>query len=158
MFVVVQWLSHVRLFVTPQTAAHQAPMSFIICQSLLKFMSTELVMLSNHLIHCYPFSFCLPFFPALVSFPMSQFFASEWQTIGASASASVLQMNIQGCFPLGLIGLISLQSCPTPQFKSINYLVLSFLYDPPLTSIHDSWKNDSFDQVNICQQSNVYAF
>ena len=67
---------------------------------------------------------------------MSQFFASGGQRIGVSASASVLPMNIQGCFPLGLIGLISLQSCPTPQFKSINYLVLSFLYDPTLTSIH----------------------
>ena len=51
-------------------------------------MSTELVMLSNHLIHCYPFSFCLPFFPALVSFPMSQFFASGGQSIGFSFSIS----------------------------------------------------------------------
>ena len=102
--------SHVWFFVTPWTAAHQAPMSFIICQSLLKFMSNELVMLSNHLIHCYPFSFCLLFFPALMSFPMSQLFASEGQTIEASASASVLQMNIHSYFPLGLTGLISLLS------------------------------------------------
>ena len=93
---------------TPWTVALQAPMSFIICQNLLKFMSTELVMLSNYLIHFYPFSFCLPFFPALVSFPMSQLFTSGGQTIGVSASASVLPMNIQGCFPLGLTGLISL--------------------------------------------------
>ena len=135
---------------TPWTAAHQAPMS-IICQSLLKFMSTELVMLSNHLIHCYPFSFCLLFFPALMSFPMSQLFASEGQTIEASASASVLQMNIHGCFPLGLTGLISLcprdsqEFSPAPQFKSINSSALSFLHSPTLTSIHDHWKNHSLD-------------
>ena len=73
---------------------------------------------------------------------MSQFFPSSGQSIGVSAS--VLPMNIQGCFPLGLIGLI-LQSPPTPQFKIINSTVLSFLYGPTLTSIHDYWKNHSFD-------------
>jgi len=88
-----------------------------------------------------PFSSCLQSFPASGSFPVSQFFASGGQSIGASTSASVLPMNIQDWFPLGLTGLISLQSknsqefSPTPQFKSINSLVLSFLYSPTLTSI-----------------------
>ena len=77
------------------------------------------------------FSSCLQSFPVSGSFPMSQFFASGSQSIGVSASASVLPMNIQDWFPLGMTGLISLQSrglsesSPTPQFKSINYLVLS---------------------------------
>ena len=64
------------------------------------------------------------------------------QSIGSSASTSVLPMNIQGWFPLGWTGWISLQSnSATPQFKSINFSVLSFLYGPTITSIHDYWKN-----------------
>ena len=91
-----------------------------------------------------PFSSCLQFFPASGSFPVSHFFTSDDQSIGVSASASVLPLNIQDWFPLGWMGLISLESS-TPQFKSINSLVLSFLYSPTLTSIHDYWKNHNFD-------------
>ena len=80
-----------------------------------------------------PFYSCLLSFPASGSFPMSQLFISGGQSIGVSASTSVLPMNIQGWFPLGLNGLIlqsrdSQESSPTPQFKSINSSVLSFLY------------------------------
>ena len=78
---------------TPWTAARQAPLSFTNSQSLLKLMSIESVMPSNHLILCRPFSSCLQSFPASGSFPTSQFFASGGQSIGASAS--VLPMNIQ---------------------------------------------------------------
>ena len=80
-----------------------------------------------------PFSSCLQSFPASGSFPVSQFFASGGQSIGVSASASVLPMNIQDWFPLDWTGWISLQSkrlwrvFPTPQFKSINSLVLIFM-------------------------------
>ena len=90
-----------------------------------------------------PFSSYLQSLPASGSLPMSQFFTSGGQRIGASASGSVLPMNIQGWFPSGLTGLISLQpkgvskeSSPIPQFKSINSLVLSLLYGPTLTSVH----------------------
>ena len=79
-------------------------------RSLLRFMSVELVMLSNQLILATPFSFCLQSLPASESFPMSWLFTSGGQIIGASASAPVLPMNIQGWFPLGLTCLISLQS------------------------------------------------
>ena len=79
-------------------------------QSLLKLMSTKSVMPSNHLMLSRSLSSCLQSFPALGTFPMSQFFASGGQTIGASSSASVLPLNIQDCFPLGLTGWISLQS------------------------------------------------
>ena len=98
-----------------------------------------------------PFSSCPQSLPASESFPMSQFFASGGQSIGASASASVLPINIQDWFPLGLAGLISLQSkglsrvFPTPQYKNINSLALSFLCGPNLTAIHDHWKNHSLD-------------
>ena len=98
------------------------------------------------------FSSCLQSFPASGSFPVSWLFPSGGQSIGASASASVLPMNIQGWFPLRLTDLISLlskglsqESPPTPQFKSINSLEPSFLYSPTLTSIHDYWKKHSFD-------------
>ena len=90
-------------------------------------------------------------FPASGSFPMSQFFASSGWSIGVSPSASVLPMNIQDWFPLGWASWISLQSkdsqesSPEPQFKSINSSVLSFLYSPTHTSIHDHWKNHSLD-------------
>ena len=99
-----------------------------------------------------PFSSCLQSFPASGSFPVSYFFASGGQSIGASALASVLPKNSQDWFPLGWTGQISLQSkglsqesSPTPQFKSISSSALSFLYGPGLTSIHDYWKNHSFD-------------
>ena len=109
--IVVESLSHVWLFVTPWTAAHQASLSFTISWSLLRLMSIELVMLSNRLILCRPpLLLCLQSFPASGSFPTSQFFTSGGQSTGASASASVLPTNIQGWFPSGLTSLISLQS------------------------------------------------
>ena len=101
--------SRVRLSVTPQTAAHQASLSFTISQNLLKLMSIDSVMQSNNLI-LIPSSSCLQSFPASRSFPISRLFTSVGQSIGTSASASVLPMNIQGWFLLGLTGLISFQS------------------------------------------------
>ena len=83
-------------------------LSYTFSQSLLKFMSIESVMLSNHLVLCHPLSFCLQSFPASGSFPMSQLFTSGGQSIGASAS--VLPMNIQGWFLLEWTGWISLRS------------------------------------------------
>ena len=96
-----------------------------------------------------PFSSHLQSFPALGSFPMSQFFASGGQNIGVSVSASVISMNIQDWFPLGWTGWISLQFKGLSRVfsnitvQSINSLALSFLYGPTLTSIHD--KNYSID-------------
>ena len=146
----VQSHSRVRLFATPWTAARQTSLSITNSWSLLKFASVESVMPSNHLIFCHPL--LLPsIFPASGSFPMSQLFASGGQSIGVSASTSVLPMNIQDWFPLEWTGWFSLQSrdsqesSPTRQFRSTNSLALSFLYSPTLTSIHDYWKNHSFD-------------
>ena len=143
----VQSLIPGPLFATPWTAALQASLSITNSRSLLKLMPIKSVMPFNHLILCHPFSSCPQPFPASGSFPMSQFFTSGGQSIGASASALVLLMNIQDWIPLGLTGWISLQSrdsqesSPIPQFKSFNSLALSFVYCPTLTSTHDYWKN-----------------
>ena len=100
-------LIRARLFVTPRTAVHQASLSILDSRSLLKLTSIKLVMPSNHLILFSP-SHSLWSSPASGPFPVSQFFTWGDQSTGASASASVLSMNIQDWFLLGWIGLISL--------------------------------------------------
>ena len=97
-------LSHVRLFATPWTAAHQASLSITNPWSLLRLMPTKLVMPYSHLILCHPLLLPPSIIPSIKSFQMSQFFASGGQSIGVLASASALPMNIQGWFPLGLTG------------------------------------------------------
>ena len=91
----VQSLSHVQLSATPWTAACQASLSFTNSWSLLKLMYIESVMPSNHLILYHPLLLMPSLFPASGSFPVSQFFASSGQSIGASASALAFPMNIQ---------------------------------------------------------------
>ena len=114
----------------PWAAACQFPLFFTISWSLLKYISIESMMPFDHVILCCPFSFCLQSFP-------------------------VLSINIQDWFPLGLTGLISLksrdsqESSPAPQFKSINSSVLSLLYGPALTSVHDYRKNHSFVYMDL---------
>ena len=143
-------LSHVQLSVTPWLQHARLP-----CPSASPGVSSNLCPLSwwcHPTISSFviPFSSCLQSFQESGSFPMSQFFTSGGQSIGTSAL--VLPMNIQDWFSLGWTGWISLQSkglsrvfSPTPQFKSINYSVLSFLDSPTLTSIPDYWKSCSFD-------------
>ena len=106
--VVVQSLSCVWLFAIPWIAARQASLSFTIFRGLLKLMSVESVMPSNHLILCHPLLLPL-IFPSIRVSSNKSFFASGGQSIGTSASASVLPMNIQDLFPLWSTGLISLQ-------------------------------------------------
>ena len=122
---------------TPGAYSNSSPLS-LWCHPTI---SSSVVTFSSH----------LQSFPASGSFPMSQFFELGGPSIGVSALASDLPMKTQDWFPLGWTGWISLQSrdsqesSPTPQFKSINSLALSFLYSPALTSIHDFWKNHTFD-------------
>ena len=131
---------------TPDLPVHHQLLELV--QTLIHWVSDEHPTISSFVI---PFSSHIQSFPAAGSFQMSQFFTSGGQSIGISGSTSVLPMNIQDWFPLGLTGWISLQfkglskSSPTPQFKSISSSELIFLYNPTLTSIHDHWKNHSFD-------------
>ena len=103
-------LSLVQLFATPWTAARQASLSFTISLSLLKLMSIKTVVPSNLLLLCCRLLLLPSIFPIIRIFPVSWLLASGGQSIGASASASVLLMNTQCWFPLGLTGLISLLS------------------------------------------------
>ena len=100
----------VWLFATPWTAAFQSSLSFTISQSMFKLMSIELVIPWNHLILCRPLLHLPSIFPASRSFAISRLFAAGGQSIGASASAPFLSMNIQGLFPLEMTGLNSLLS------------------------------------------------
>ena len=138
------WLQHSRL-----------PFPSTISQSVLKLISIESVMPSNHLI-----LFHAPSPPALKlsqhqGLIKSRLFALGGQSIRASASASVLPVRIQGWFPLGLTSWFpccprdSQGSSPEPQFESMNSSVLSLLHDPTLTTVHDYWKNHSFDYQTI---------
>ena len=141
----VQLLSHIQLFATPWTAAHQASLSITNSRDYSNSCPSSRWCHPTISSSVIPFSSCLQSFPALGSFSMNQFFTSGYQIIGVSASTSVLPMNIQDRFPLGLTSLISLQSkglsrvFSNTTFKSINSSVLSFLHSPTLTSIHDHW-------------------
>ena len=101
---------------------------------------------------------CLPSFPASGSFSMSHFFISGGQSIGASASSSVLPRKnqpLQGWFPLGLTGWspcgtrVSQQSSPEPQFKSISSSALSLICGSTVTLVHDYWENHRFDYMDF---------
>ena len=139
----VQSLSHVWPFVTPWTALRQASLSVTNSCSLLKLMSIKSMMPSNHLFLCCPLLLLPSILSSIRVFSSESVLCIRWPKYWSSASVSVFPMNIQDRFPLGWTGLISLQSkglsrvYPTPQFKSINSSVLSFLYSTTLTSIHD---------------------
>ena len=145
----VQSLSHARLFVTPWTAACQASLSITNSWSLLKLMSIELVMPSNHLILCRPFLLLPSIFPSIRVFSNESVLLIRWPKYW-SFSFNISPSN-SGLisFRMDWLDLLAVQgtqeSSPKPQFKSINSSVISFLYGPTLTSIHDYWKNHSFD-------------
>ena len=148
----VQSLSCVRLFVTPWISARQASLSITNSRGSPKLMSIESwchLTISSFVV---PFSSCLQSFPVLGSFQMSQLFISGGQSIAVSASTSILPMNTEDWSPLGWTGWISLQSkglsrvfsnttVQKHQFSSAQL----FFNSPTLTSIHDYWKNHTFD-------------
>jgi len=140
------------LFVTPWIGARQASLIITNSQSLLKLMSIELAMPSNHLILCYSFLLLPRMAISIRVFSNQSTLPMRWPKY-RSFSFSISPSN--ECprlisFNNGLVGSPysprdSQESSPTPQFKSINSLVLSFLHSPTLTSIHDHWKNHSLD-------------
>ena len=148
----VQLLSRVRLFATPWTAACQASLSIINSQSLLKLMSIELVMPSNHLILCHPLLLLLSIFlifrlfsnESVLCYRCPMYWSFIFNISPSNEYSGLIRLKD------GLVGSPysardSQESSPTPQFKSINSSVLSFLHNPTLTSIYDHWKNHSLD-------------
>ena len=147
----VQSLSCVRHFVTPWTAACQISLSITNSQSLLKLMSIELVMSSNHLTLCHPLPLLPSIFPSIRVFSNDSVLIRWWKywSFNFSISPSNEHPGLIS-FRMDWLDLLEVQgdsqeSSPTPQFKSINSSVLRFLYSPTLTSIHDHWKNHSLD-------------
>ena len=146
-------LSCVRLFATPWTAACQASLSITISWSLLKLMSIELVMPSNHLILCRPFLLPSSIFPSISVFSNESTLRIRWPkywsfSFNISPSneySGLISFRIDWLDLLAVPPRDSQESSPTPQFKSISSSALSFLYSPTLTSIHDHRKNHRFD-------------
>ena len=137
---------------TPWTAAHQPFLSFTISQSLLKFASIESVMPSSHLIFCC----ALLLLPSVFSNELALCirWLNDWSfsfSIGPSSEYSGLISFRMHWFDL-LAVQGTLKSSPAPQFESINSSAFHFLYNPTLTSIHDYWKNHSFESADICWQ------
>ena len=147
----VQSLSHVRLFVIPWNRAHQASLSITNFWSSFNLMPIELVMPSNHLIFCRPLLLLLSIFPSIRVFSNESILRIRWPKYWSFSFSISPSNEYAGLIPLGLTGLISLQPKGLSrvfvklQFKTINSSALSFLYGPTLTSIHDYWKNPSFD-------------
>ena len=145
-------------------SACQASLSITNSQNLLKLISNESVMTSNHLILCHSLLLLPSIFPSIRVFSNNSVLCIRWPKYWVSALASVLPMNIQGWSPLGWTGWISLQSkglsrvFSNTTVQSISSSVLIFLYGSTLTSIHDHWKNHSLDEMDLYWQSNVSAF
>ena len=140
----VQSLSHVQLFVTPWTTARQASLSITNSWSLPKPLSIESVMPPNHLILCHPLLLLPSVFPSIGVFSNESVLCIRWPKYWSFSFSINPSNEYSGLISLGLTGWISLQSRglskespPTPQFKSTNSSVLSFLHSPALTSIRD---------------------
>ena len=161
----VQSLSHVRLFATSWIAACQASLSITNCRNLPKPMSIESMMPSNHRILWHPLFLLSSIIPSIRVFSNSLLFTSGGQSIGASASASVLPKNLQDWFPLGCTGWISLQSKGlSTVFSNTTVQKDQFFYAQP-----SLWSNSHIHTwllekpllwlyTDLCQQSDVSAF
>ena len=151
-FSLVQLLSCVQLFVTQRTTACQASLSTTNSRSLLKLMFIESVMPSNHLILCCPLLLLPSILPSIRVFSNESVLPIRWPRV---LEFQLQHQSFQWIFRTDFLSdwLVgspcsprdSQESSPTPQFKSINSSVLSFLYSPTHTPIHDYWKSYSFD-------------
>ena len=147
----------------PPALAHQASLSIANSRSLLKLMSFEYVMASNHLILCRLLLLTPSIFPSISVFSNESALLIRWPKYWRFSSSISLSNEYSETisfridwFDVAVQG--TLKSSPTPQFKSINSSALSFLYAPALTSIHYYWKNHSFEYLDLCQLSDISAF
>ena len=138
---------------TPWTAARQASLSITNSQPLPKLMSIESVRPSNYLIFCCPLLLLPSIFPSIRVFSKESVLPIRWPKYW-SFSFNISPSNEHSgliSFRMDWLDLLAVQeSSPTPQFKSINSLALSFLYSPTLTTIHEYWENHSLDETDLC--------
>ena len=146
---IAQYFSPVWLFVIPRTATHLASLSFTISWSLLKFMSIGSVMPSNHLILCHPLLLLPLIFPSIRVFSNESALSIRWPNYWSFSFSISPSDKYSGLvfFRMDLFDLLAVQGTLKSllQHRSINFSGLNFLYSPTLTSIHDYWKNHSFD-------------
>ena len=159
----VQSLSRVWLFATPWTPARQASLSITNSRSLLKLMSIESVMPSNHLILCRPLLLPPSTFPSIRVFSNESVLCIRWPkywsfSFNINPSSEYSGLISFRMYWLDLLAVQGTLKSLLQHHKSIYSFTLSFLYSPTLTSIYDYWKNHSFDYMHLCWQSNVSAF
>ena len=146
-FTLLHSLSHVWLFATPWTAAHQASQPIINSQSPLKLIFMKSVIPSNHLILCCPFLLLPSIFPSIWVFSKESVLRIRWLKYWSFSISPSNKYSGLTLFRIDWFDLLAVQGTlkcsPTPQFKSINSLVHSLLYGPTLMSVHDYWKNHS---------------
>ena len=163
---VVQSLNRTQFFATPWTAARQASLSFTISQRLLKLMCIESMLPSNHLILCLPLLLQPSIFPSIRVFSNESALRIRWPRYWSFCFSISPSNEYSGLisFRMDLFDLLAVQGNlkrllhQTPQFKTIISSTINLLFGPTLASIHDYWKNNSFDYTDLCWQSNVSAF
>ena len=161
----VQLLSHVQLFVTPWTAARQASLSITKSRSLLKLMSIELVMPSDHRILCSPLLLLISIFPSIRVFSNESVLGIRWPKYW-SFSFSISPSNEYSgliSFRMDWLDLLAVQGTLKSLFQhhSSKASILrcsAFFYSPALTSIHDYWKNQGFDYMDLCLKMTSLLF
>ena len=136
--------------------------SLTISRSLLKLMSIESVMPSNHLILCCHLLLLPSIFPSIRVFSNESALRIRWPKYWSFSIKPSSEYSGLISFRIDWLDLLAVQGTlktyPVPQLESIHSSVISILYGPTLTSIHDYWKNHSFDYMNLCQQTDASAF
>ena len=154
-----QLLSRIPFFATSWPAVYQSSLSFTVSRSLLKFMSVESGMPSNHLILCCPLLLLISVFPNTILFSSEPALCIRWPKYWSFKFSIIFSNEYSGLISLRvdwfelLFVQGPLRSSPALQLKSINSLALSLLYGPALTSVNDSRKNHSFDYTDLCWQT-----
>ena len=141
----------------PMDCSMPGTLSITNSRSLLKLMSIKSVMLSNHLVLCRPLLLLPSVFSSIRVFSNESALHIRWPKYWSFSISLCNEYSGLISFRIDWLDLLAVLS-PSPQFKSINFLLLRFLYSPTLTSIHDYWKNHSFDYMDLCWQSNIFAF
>ena len=158
----VQPFSCVRLFVTPWTEACQVSLSFTISRNLSKLISIESVMPFNHLILCHPLLLLPSIFPSIrvyfnelaLHIRRPKFWSFSFSISPSNEYSGLISFRIDWFDPLAVPGTLK----SLLQHHSLKASILWLFYSPTLTSIHDYWKNHSFDQTDLCQQRHISAF